>query len=62
MEKLKSRKFWMAVVAGILLILTEGLGMDLPIETILAFAAVVASYIFGEAYIDAKKYDNGPRI
>jgi len=55
MEKLKSRKFWMAVVGALLIILTEGLGFDIPTETVLAFAAVIMSYIFGEAYVDSHR-------
>lgn len=59
MHKFKSRKFWMAVVAGLLVIANEGLGLDLPTESIMTVAAVVIGYILGEAYIDGKHNGKG---
>ena len=55
-EKLKSRKFWMGVVAAVLVLLNEAFGWDVPSDTVMAFAAIVISYILGESYIDGKKY------
>lgn len=55
MQKLKSRKFWMAVVSGLLVIANQGLDLNLPEEAINAVAAVVIAYIVGEAYVDANK-------
>ena len=55
MEKFKSRKFWMAVVSAVLIVLNEGLGWNVPSETILSFAAVVLGWIFAEAYVDGHK-------
>ena len=55
MEKLKSRKFWMAVIAAALIVANEGLGLDIPTDTVMAFAAVVIGYIFGEAYVDSHR-------
>lgn len=55
MQKLKSRKFWMAVVAGLLVVANEGLGLALPEEAIMTVAAVAISYILGEAYVDGKR-------
>ena len=55
MEKLKSRKFWMAVATALLIILNDGLGLDLPKEATLQLAAVVIAYIIGEAAVDAMK-------
>jgi uncharacterized membrane protein len=54
MAKFKSRKFWMAVVAAAMIIANEGLGWDLPADTIMSFAAVVVAWIFAEAAVDAK--------
>ena len=54
MKKLKSRKFWMAVVAAMLVIANEGLGLNLPEEAIMTVAAVVIGYILGESYVDGK--------
>ncbi len=54
MEKLKSRKLWMAIISGVLIILNEGLGWKIPAETVMAFAAVVLSYLFAQGYVDGK--------
>ena len=54
MEKLKSRKFWMAVISAVLIVLNEGLGWNVPSETVLSFAAVVLGWVFAEAYVDGK--------
>lgn len=42
----------MAVVSAALIIANEGLGLNLPKDTILAFAAVVIGYIFAEGAKD----------
>lgn len=57
MKKMKSRKFWMSVIAALLVIANEGLDLGVNSETVMAFAAIVVGYIFGESYIDAKKID-----
>lgn len=54
MDKFKSRKFWMAVVTGVLIVLNEGLGWNVPTETVIAFVAVVLGWVFAEAYTDGK--------
>ncbi len=53
-EKLKSRKFWLAVVSAVLVIMNEGLGWNVPSETVLTFAALILGWIFAEAYVDGK--------
>ncbi len=60
-EKFKSRKFWMAVVAAILVVLNEGLGWNVPSETVLTFAALILGWIFAEAYVDGH-HENGDVI
>lgn len=68
MNKLKRRKLWMAVVSAILVVLNEGLGLGVDGETVLAFAGIVMSYIFGQAYVDGKTKkeekvgDHGPAV
>jgi len=52
MSKLKSRKFWMAVVSGLLVIANEGLGWGLPTEAVMSVAAIAIGYIFGESAVD----------
>lgn len=58
MKKLKSRKFWMAVVTAMLVIANEGLGLNLPEEAIMTVAAVVIGYILGESYVDGKRAED----
>ncbi len=54
MEKLKSRKFWLAIVGAILPILNETFGWSIPTEAILTILGPILAYIFAEAYVDAK--------
>lgn len=51
-EKLKSRKFWVTVVSAILIVLNEGLGLDIDSEAVLGFAGIIMSYILGQSYVD----------
>ena len=61
MSKLKSRKFWMAVVTGLLIVLNDGLGLELPTEAIMTVAGVVIAYILGESGVDiARMTQNDP--
>ncbi|PWK05292.1 hypothetical protein [Tumebacillus permanentifrigoris] len=53
-EKLKSRKFWTAVITATVLVANDGLGMHLNGETVLAIAGIAMTYIFGQAHVDAK--------
>jgi hypothetical protein len=55
MNKFKSRKFWMAVVSGLLIVLNDGLDIGLDSETVIAFAGIMATFILGESAVDAKK-------
>ena len=53
-DKLKSRKFWFALLGALLPILAQVLTGEVGWEMALQLsAAVVASYIFGQAYVDA---------
>ena len=52
MGKLKSRKFWMAVVTALLIVFNDGLGLELPTEAIMTVAGVVIAYILGESGVD----------
>lgn len=60
MRKFKSRKFWMSVISAILVVANEGLGLGISSETVMTFAALVASFIFSEAYIDGKRAEVAP--
>ena len=55
MSKLKSRKFWMAVVTALLVIANEGLDLNLPSDAIKTVAAVVIGYLIGEGLADSGK-------
>ena len=55
MQKFKSRKFWMAVVTAILVVLNDGLDLGVDSETVLAFAGIVATWIIGESAVDATR-------
>lgn len=57
MNKMKSRKFWLAVISAVLIILNDGLNIGIDQEAVFAFAGVIMSFIFGEAYVDGKKKD-----
>ncbi len=54
-KKLKSRKFWMAVVSAAVAIANDGLGLNLPQEAIMTVAGVAIAYILGEAYVDGQR-------
>ena len=52
--RLASRKLWIAVGTALAIILVEGLGIDLPKEAVASLVVVVASYILGQSWVDAK--------
>lgn len=54
-SKLASRKLWMAVVSAVLVVANEGLDLGIDTNTVLAFAGIIMSYIFGQAYVDGKQ-------
>ena len=55
MQKFKSRKFWMAVVTAILVVLNDGLDLGVDSDTVLAFAGIVATWNIGESAVDATR-------
>jgi uncharacterized membrane protein len=57
MEKFKSRKFWMAIISALLIVANEGLGWNIPAETVMSFAAVVLGYLFSQGYVDGKQVE-----
>ena len=54
MDKLKSRKLWVAVVSGLLVIANQGFGMNIPQDAVISLSGIVMSYILGQAYVDAQ--------
>lgn len=54
-EKLKSRKFWMALLGAILPILAQALTQEVGWnEAVMASIAILSSYILGQGYVDGK--------
>ena len=53
MDRLKSRKFLMALATALLMILNEGLDLGIPADVYGWIVGVVISYIVGESFIDA---------
>lgn len=53
-DRLKSRKFLMAVAAALLIVLNEGLGLGIPPDAYGWFVGVVVAWILGESYVDGK--------
>ncbi|MBI2875183.1 MAG: hypothetical protein HYY09_08840 [Firmicutes bacterium] len=51
-SKLKSRKLWMAVVNGLLIIANEGLDLGLPEAAVRTVTFTVIAYILAEAGTD----------
>lgn len=51
---LLSRKFWLAIVTALAMVLSSTLGVELEPETVVAIILPVVAYILGESYIDAK--------
>lgn len=62
MERLKSRKLWIAIISAILLVLKEGFDIPVDSEVILGFAGIVISAILGFAHVDAKRASNGTEV
>ncbi len=56
--RLRSRKFWLAVITPLVIIVTRALGLELEQDAIVAISAVISAYILGEAYVDSRKIKN----
>ncbi len=51
---LLSRKFWLAILTALTMVLSNTLGLDLEPEVLAAIVLPVVAYIIGESIIDAK--------
>jgi len=58
MNKLKSRKFWLAFGSILAIFLTEIIGIDLDPEALKAIVWAVAAYIIGEGAVDTARMLN----
>ena len=55
MDKLKSRKFWLALAGTVLPIIASYLTGDVDLyESLRLSAAVVISYVLGQGYVDGQ--------
>lgn len=54
MERLKSRKFLMALASAVFIVLNEGLELGVPTEAYSWIVGVVVAWILGESYVDSK--------
>ena len=54
-EKLKSRKFWFALVGALLPIVAQALSAEIDTDqAVMLSVGILVSYIFGQGYVDGK--------
>ena len=54
-EKLKSRKFWFALLGALLPIVAQYFSADVDLNSAIQLSAgVLVAYIFGQGYVDGK--------
>ena len=54
LQRLKSRKFLVAIATILLIICNEMIGLNIPADSYWAIILPVIAYILGEAYTDGK--------
>jgi len=54
LQRLKSRKFLMALASILLIVINEIAGLSIPADAYWAIILPVIAYILGEAYTDGK--------
>lgn len=57
LKKFRERKFWMAVVGGLIVIFRDGLGIEADWATVLAFAGIISTWIIKEAELDKTRIE-----
>jgi len=55
MEKLKSRKFWVAAVTAVVMLVNVFTDNVLDLQQTLAVVIPVAAYLLGQSWVDARK-------
>jgi len=54
-DKLKSRKFWFALLGAVLPIIAQYFSSEVELSEALQLSAgVIAAYLFGQGYVDGK--------
>ena len=60
-EKLKSRKFWFALLGALLPIVAQFLSAEVDMNTAVQLSVgILAAYIFGQGYVDGKVAEGQP--
>ena len=54
-EKLRSRKFWVTVVSGLVVLVNGALGSPIQEETMQQFLAAMIALVLGQAFADGMK-------
>ena len=55
MSRLKSRKFWVTVLTGTLLVVARAMELDLDETTVHGIVATVIGYLASQGWVDSKK-------
>ena len=55
MGKLKSRKFWMAIVGAVIMLVNGCTELNLNATEIVAILVPIIGYILGEAWVDSRR-------
>ncbi len=55
MERLKSRKLWVTIGAGAVVVLAKQYGIELDEGSLIAIATMVIGYVTGQAIVDRGK-------
>ncbi len=55
MEKMKSRKFIMSLVGGLIVVANDGLNLGLDGDTITQFVGIGVGYLVSQGAVDAMK-------
>ena len=60
MDKLKSRKFWFALLGALLPIIAQYMNEEMvSVEAIELSAGIIIAYILGQGYVDGQEKSNG---
>mgnify|MGYP001606880514 CR=1 FL=1 len=54
MEKLKSRKLWVATITAVVLWITTLAGVELDVEQVVPVLLPIIAYILGQSLVDAR--------
>ncbi len=55
MERLKSRKLWVTIAAGVLVTLGQQFGIELDTASLISLGLMVVAYVGGQSIVDRGK-------